>query len=313
MGVGAPSARTAILQNFSVEGGGIFATGSLTRVEMSYAEIIGNQASVQGGGVLVEEGAYLELLAPAFPCHDGSCNLLGYNQSQAFSVNFASMRLESTTIWRNQGSLSGIGNAFDSQVELSGCLVYDNENDGGGPGISLHTLAHLRLIGTTFADQIAMGTLIGGSSDSTVDADGLILAGYPWDFAEPQMNWDLDCSVLTHDPGLPLPGVTGVIIADPKFRIPYIDYHILPDSPARDLCLPPGIVHRHQWPVPADGCPRRRRWRRARRRAVQRRLRVGRPGLLVRALASPGWLVLQPPRPVRDKGDRRSGCPLGVG
>ena len=115
--IGASDPRpTFVLNDASTQGGGIYATGENTRLQIYSAAIVSNSAGSIGGGVLVRNGARVNIERQRRICDGQSdCIVIANNQS-----SFG-------------GGIAVAG--FNAGVTISGAMVRDNSATSGGSAL----------------------------------------------------------------------------------------------------------------------------------------------------------------------------------
>ncbi len=239
----------------SFNGGAIFATGADTLVFISSGYILNNDASGNGGGIAVIDGAELIVKRLNKACWDQvRCNLFAENKSGTnngyggaiFNDN-AQLDISATYFEQNRAdfgtAIFTTGNTADTRVEGS---VFDhNGNDGLGDYLDHYVIlsndgTSTEVLHSTFADNESTLSVFGISTVATAfsllstivdDANvGDVLSPNPGGIIS------IDC-VIAHETGS-LTGGTHLVVADPMFvDRNNLDYHINPvTSIAVDFC-----------------------------------------------------------------------------
>lgn len=251
-GLGVDDPRPLLLANTAdVQGGGIYATGDQTTLQVNNAAVLGNESGSTGGGIQVRSGAQVTMqqtlpyCGGTTQCSDLSSNTANYGGAVAVGSDGAHLVVRRTYISAN--TASGHGSVLFNQSQgafarLENVLMHHNEGPevvyASDPNSSPPLTTTTQIIAATIADNTGTDVMLDFNSEGAALIGHSILhddAGTPpLEFAagnEPTAR----CNVFHQSGGLGSPEVS--VSSDPGFVDAAAgNYRLHPFAFALDRC-----------------------------------------------------------------------------
>ena len=241
-----------VANNIASSGGGLYATGADTTVEMIDAVVRDNTADNRGGGARIADGASLLVDMSGTDCWNGSrCSQWRDNQAAGGAeygghlyLQSASAQINRTHLTRGRAELGTAIYALGSSALLAMEGSYLTGNGLSLPpaldedyvirlfGGAQATLLHVTVAGN-LSSEAALG--VSGASATVSLTNSIVYNGsFPVFASQNGGQGSFDCLVANENAST---GPSGVVVVDPEFRSgPAGDFRLSADSPAIDRC-----------------------------------------------------------------------------